>query len=189
MRSLIITQNITLDGSIEMLADWFDPQLQDDELNAEVRRQDETADALLLGRKTFEDFRAYWPNQTDDPTGITDYLNSVAKYVVSSTMDDPEWDNSTIVSGDLVEQVRSLKEAPGGDIVVTGSIALCHFLIAAELVDEYRLFIYPCVQGSGRRLFPEGTTMFGFTPAVAPRIFANGVTLARWTAPIEAHPR
>src|SRR5690348_6612694 len=119
MRSLIITQNATLDGSIEMLQDWFDPQAQDDELIAEVRRQDETADALLLGRKTFEDFRGYWPHQTDDPSGVADYINSVAKYVVSSTMTDPEWGNSSVLSGDPVTDVATLKEAPGGDIVVS----------------------------------------------------------------------
>ena len=99
MRKLVITQNITLDGSIEMLDDWFDPQLQDDDLLAETHRQDAESDALLLGRQTFEDFRSYWPNQSDDPTGITDYLNNVAKYVVSTTMTDPEWENSTVLGG------------------------------------------------------------------------------------------
>ena len=84
-----ITQNITLDGSIEMLDDWFDPQLQDEDLLEESHRQDAQADALLVGRQTFEDFRGYWPKQTDDATGVTDYLNQVAKYVVSSTMTDP----------------------------------------------------------------------------------------------------
>ena len=92
MRKLVITQNITLDGSIEMLDDWFDPLVQDDELLEETHRQDAEADAMLLGRQTFEDFRSYWPNQSDDQTGITEYLNDVAKYVVSTTMTDPEWD-------------------------------------------------------------------------------------------------
>ena len=90
MRKLVITQNITLDGSIEMLDDWFDPQSQDEDLLAESHRQDAQADALLLGRQTFEDFRGYWPKQTDDATGVTGYLNQVAKYVVSSTMTDPD---------------------------------------------------------------------------------------------------
>ena len=76
MRKLVITQNITVDGSVEMLDDWFDPQSQDDDLLAESHRQDAQADALLVGRRTFEDFRAYWPNQTDDATGVTDYLKS-----------------------------------------------------------------------------------------------------------------
>src|ERR1700742_2637701 len=98
MRQLVITENITLDGCIEMLDDWFDPQFQDDELLAETHRQDAESDALLLGRQTFEDFRSYWPNQIDDSTGITDYLNTVAKYVVSTTMTDPDWKNSTVLT-------------------------------------------------------------------------------------------
>jgi dihydrofolate reductase len=157
MRTLAITQNITLDGSIEMLGDWFDPQGQDtDDLLAEIRGQDERADAFLTGRQTFEDLRAYWPQQTEDPTGITAYLNQVRKYVVSSTLTEPGWEPTTVLSGDPVPQVRALKEEPGKDIVVTGSITLCHTLIAAGLVDEYRLFTYPVVQGRGRRLFPDG---------------------------------
>lgn len=100
-RTLAITQNITLDGSIEMLGDWFDPTdhsgADDSDLLEESHRQDRNADALLLGRQTFEDFRGYWPKQTDDTTGITDYLNRVRKYVVSSTMADPDWRNSTAV--------------------------------------------------------------------------------------------
>ena len=182
MRTLIITQNITLDGSIEMLeeAGWFDASAQDAELLAEMRRQQASADALLVGRQTFEDFRGFWPHQVDDRTGVTDYLNRVDKYVVSSTLTDPGWGNSTVLSGDPVEHTRRLKDADGEDIVVTGSITLCHALIAADLVDEYRLFIYPFVQGGGRRLFPDGRMMSGFTPVAAPMTFSSGVTLARW---------
>jgi dihydrofolate reductase len=109
-----------------------------------------------VGRRTFEDMRGYWPQLSDDPTGISDYLNRLQKYVVSSTMTDPQWQNSTVLSGDPVEEVRALREQPGQDIVVTGSITLCHTLIGAGLVDEYRLFVYPVVQGRGRRLFPDG---------------------------------
>jgi dihydrofolate reductase len=160
LRTLAITQNITVDGSIEMLGDWFDPQGQADidnsDLLEELHRQDSEADGFLVGRRTFEDLRGYWPEQSDDPTGISDYLNRVQKYVVSSTMTDPQWQNSTALSGDPVEEVRALKEQPGRDIVVTGSIRLCHTLIEAGLVDEYRLFVYPVVQGRGRRLFPDG---------------------------------
>ena len=131
MRKLVVTQNMTLDGSIEMLDDWFDPQLQDEELLAESHRQDSEADALLLGRQTFADFRAYWPAQTDDPGGIADYLNRVAKYVVSSTIDDPGWANSVVLRGDPIPHVEALKNQPGMDVVVTGSISLTHTLIAA----------------------------------------------------------
>jgi dihydrofolate reductase len=100
--------------------------------------------------------RGYWPEQTEDPTGVTAYLNDVRKYVVSSMINDPQWQNTTVLSGDPIQQVRALKEQQGQDIVITGSISLCHTLIEAGLVDEYRLFVYPVVQGRGRRLFPDG---------------------------------
>jgi dihydrofolate reductase len=114
------------------------------------------ADDNFVGRRTFEDLRSYWPKQTDGTTGVADYLNQVQKYVVSSTMTDPEWEPTFILSGDPVDEVQALKEQPGKDIVVTGSITLCHTLIEAGLVDEYRFFVYPVVQG---RLFPVGYEM------------------------------
>ena len=179
MRTLAITQNMTLDGSIEMLTDWFDPTVEASDLMAESHRQDAEADALLVGRQTFEDFRGFWPHQTDDATGVTDYLNTVDKYVVSSTMTDPEWQNSTVLSGDVVDQVTALKNADGKDIVVTGSIRLCHSLIGAGLVDEYRLFVYPTVQGSGRRLFPDGLEIPTLR-LVDTKSFELGVSLLRY---------
>jgi dihydrofolate reductase len=156
MRTLAITQNMSADGSIEFLGDWFDPTDQDEDLAAEIRRQSDTEDYMLLGRQTFTDFRGFWPHQTDDTTGITDYLNTVQKLVVSSTLGDPEWQNSTVLGADWLDRLRALKAEDGGDIVVTGSLTLCPTLIEAGLVDEYRLFVYPAVQGGGRRLFPEG---------------------------------
>ncbi|MGX9791748.1 dihydrofolate reductase family protein [Mycobacterium sp. MMS18-G62] len=182
MRKLVITENITLDGAIEMLDDWFDPQLQDPDLLEESHRQDGQSDALLLGRQTFDDFRGYWPKQTDDSTGVTDYLNKVAKYVVSSTMSDPQWQNSTVLAGDPVEHVTALKAQPGKDIVVTGSITLVHALIAADVVDEYRLFVYPAVQGRGRRLFPDSTVIPRLALAEPAKSFRSGVTLLRYAA-------
>jgi dihydrofolate reductase len=184
-RKLVITQNVTVDGSIEMLGDWFDPQGQGDvdssDLLAELHRQDATADAFLTGRQTFEDLRGYWPEQTDDRTGITDYLNRVHKYVVSSTMTDPQWENTTILSGDPVAEVRALKGAPGQDIVVTGSITLCHTLVRAGLVDEYRLFVYPVVQGRGRRLFPDGYELPRLR-LLESKSFRGGITYSRYAA-------
>jgi dihydrofolate reductase len=185
MRTLAITQNVTLDGSIEMLGDWFDPQGQADadqsDLLEELHRQDSTADGFLVGRKTFEDLRGYWPKQQDDPTGITAYLNQVQKYVVSSTLTDPQWQNSTILSGDPVTEVRALKDRPGQDIVVTGSITLCHALINAGLVDEYRLFVYPVVQGRGRRLFPDGYELPRLRLLEA-KSFRGGITFSRYAS-------
>jgi dihydrofolate reductase len=184
-RTLAITQNLTLDGSIEMLGDWFDPQGQADvdqsDLLEELHRQDSAADALLVGRQTFEDLRGYWPKQENDATGITAYLNQVQKYVVSSTLTDPQWDNSTILSGDPVAEVRALKERPGQDIVVTGSITLCHALIPAGLVDEYRLFVYPLVQGRGRRLFPDGYELPSLR-LLESKAFRGGIAYLRYAA-------
>lgn len=185
MRTLAIAQNITVDGSIEMLGEWFDPQGQADvdnsDLLAVLHSHSSAADAFLVGRQTFEDLRGYWPEQTDDATGVTAYLNQVRKYVVSSTLTDPKWQHSTVLAGDPVEAVRALKDKPGRDIVVTGSISLCHTLIAAGLVDEYRLFVYPVVQGAGRRLFPDGFQAPKLR-LVEGQIFQSGITYARYAA-------
>lgn len=182
MRTVAITQNITLDGSIEFLGSWFDPGTADDQTDQleELQRQQDRSDGLLLGRRTFEDFRGYWPRQTDDTTGVTAHLNRVEKYVVSSTLTDPEWENTTVLPGDPVGHVQALKEQEGRDIVVTGSIGLCHALIAAGVVDEYRLFAYPAVQGRGRRLFPEGYE--ADLRLAEARSFRSGVTYARYTS-------
>lgn len=183
MRTLAITQNITVDGSIEMLGDWFDPQGQGGEdptdLLEVMQQEGRDSDALLVGRRTFEDMRGYWPEQTDDKTGVADHLNQVHKYVVSATMVDPDWQNSTVLSGDPVEQVRGLKEKPGKDIVLTGSISLCHPLIEAGLVDQYRLFFYPVVQGRGRRMFPDGFELPELK-LLGTETFRCGITYARY---------
>jgi dihydrofolate reductase len=182
VRKLVVTQNITVDGSIEMLGDWFDPQGQGDQadLVEELRRQDSSSDAFVTGRHTFEALRGYWPQQSEDTTGISEYLNTVHKYVVSSTMTDPQWQNSTVLAGDPAREIGALKEQPGQDIVVTGSIRLCHTLIAAGLVDEYRLFVYPIIQGRGRRLFPDGFELP--LTLLEERGFSGGVILSRYAA-------
>ena len=112
MRTLVITENVTADGSIELLSDWFDPQAQaaDDmaDLHEELQRQGSQSDAFLVGRHTFEQLRSYWPAQTDDKTGVTDYLNQVDKYVVSTTMTEPGWQNTTVLADDPVQQVTEL---------------------------------------------------------------------------------
>lgn len=173
---LVITQNVTVDGAVEMLDNWFDPSDQDPELAAEMRRQDEACDAVLLGRQTFEDFRGYWPDQVGtDTTGVADQLNRVAKFVITTTLTEPEWQNTTLLAGDPVEEVRGLKRLEGRDIVLTGSITLAHLVIAEGLVDEYRMFVYPAVQGRGRRFFPEGFS--GRLELVECRRFGSGVSL------------
>ena len=151
MRDLIVTQNVTVDGVIEA-GDWFGPADGGPAVLDAQREHMTRADAFLAGRVTFEQMRGYWPTQTDDPTGIAAYLNQVQKYVVSSTLHEPGWESTTILRG--LDDVRRLKDSTGGEIVCTGSIDITHQLLAADLVDELRLFIYPTVVGTGRRLFP-----------------------------------
>jgi dihydrofolate reductase len=158
MRKLVVTENITVDGVIDLSGGWFDPlnDVDQSDITAATTEHREAADALLVGRNTFESFREFWPHVTDDPTGVSDYLNAVDKYVVSGTLDDPGWENSTILRGPVAEEVQTLKEAPGRDIVATGSIPLVRALIAEGLVDEFRLFVFPVVVGRGARLFESG---------------------------------
>ena len=179
---MAITQNITVDGSIEFLDSWFDPTSQDDELVSEINRQSAEEDVLLLGRRTFVELRSFWPEQTGDETGIAAHLDRVAKYVVSSTLAEPGWRNSTVLGpGDWLDRVAALKEQDGGDIVATGSITLCSALVTTGLVDEYRLFVHPVVQGRGRRLFPAGMPGSRLSLATS-RTFPSGVVLLTYAA-------
>jgi dihydrofolate reductase len=184
MRELIVTENITVDGVIDMAKGWFDPAgppgVDTSDLQQVLREQGAASDALLLGRQTFEDFRGYWPLQTDDTTGTTDYLNQVAKYVVSSTLQDPEWENTTVLRGDPIEEVRALKAMPGDlDIIATGSMQLVTALVASGLVDEYRLFVYPFVAGEGQRLFADATEL-GALRLVEAQSYRSGVVQLRY---------
>lgn len=181
MGTIVVTENATLDGVIEQVGDWFSPAggdtgTDDSDIVATLREQMRTQAALLLGRKTFESFRGYWPAQTGDTTGIRAHLNRVSKYVLSSTLDEPAWENTTVIRGELVEQVRALKARVGGEIGVTGSITLVHGLMAAALVDEYRLFVYPLTAGRGRRLF-EDTPNVRRLELVQAKPYRSGVVL------------
>jgi dihydrofolate reductase len=110
------------------------------------------SDALLLGRVTYEGFAEAWPSRTGE---FADKFNSMPKFVVSTTLEEAEWNNSTLIKGDVAEEVSKLKQQPGGDILVNGSAQLVHALMEHDLVDEYRLMVFPVVLGSGKRLFPD----------------------------------
>ena len=159
-RQLVITQNITLDGVVENDGTWFNPTEDSDrgrDLAAVTAEHAADSDAFLVGRTTFEEMRAFWPQQRDDPTGVTDHLNQVAKYVVSSHLQDPGWPGTSVLRGGnaVPDEIHALTDAPGRDIVVTGSLTLTSQLLREDLVDELRLFVYPVVLGHGRRLFPQ----------------------------------
>jgi dihydrofolate reductase len=178
---LVVTQNMTIDGRIEFLDPWFDPSPQDQDvadLHEEMDRQGDACAGMLLGRRTFEEFRGYWPDHEDEPAGAS--LARLQKYVVSRTLGDPGWQNSTVLAGEPLDEVRSLKESGDGDLVVTGSITLTHAILAAGLVDELRLFVYPAIQGRGRGLTSDGSALADLTPLESRR-FRGGVTLLRYS--------
>jgi dihydrofolate reductase len=184
MRDLIVTENMTLDGVAETTADWFDPAGADPDVDLSdvveaLRVQREAADAFLVGRQTFEDLRGYWKQRAGDTTGISAYLDAVDKYVVSRTLDEPDWEPTTVLRGPLEEEIGALKAAPGKDIVTTGSLSLVRALGAAGLVDEYRLFVYPVVRGKGRRLFAD-TEELTRLKLVDTQPFRSGLVLLRY---------
>ena len=177
-RKLVVTENMSANGVIEFLDPWFDPGDQTDtgDILDVMREQMAAEGALLLGRRTFEDFRGYWPLQADDRTGSAAHLNRVPKYVLSSTLSDPGWENTTVLTGSLVDEVRALKANGDGEVGVTGSISVVHALLGTDLVDEVRLFVYPVLTSRGRNLVPDGLTMQGLTLRES-RSFRSGVVL------------
>jgi dihydrofolate reductase len=173
---IVLTENCTADGVIDMAAGWFDPGEQDDEqLVAETQAQMREQDALLVGRSTFEALRGYWPKQTDDTTGITDHLNRVQKYVLSTTLEDPEWEPTTILR--TLDEVQALRDGPG-TLGVTGSISVVQQLVAADMIDEYRLYVYPVLVGPGAGILPAGGRLDLDLVQATP--FPSGVTQLRY---------
>jgi dihydrofolate reductase len=162
MAKIIISENVTLDGVVQdptgdegfRVGGWFGQvENLDREEWARVELDEALgAEALLLGRRTYEFFAARWPTRSGQ---WADRLNTLPKYVVSATLQDPTWNNSTILTGDVIRQVSTLRRKVNGDIVVYGSFQLVHTLIEHDLVDELRLMIYPFVLGAGERLFGE----------------------------------
>ena len=168
MRKIIVGEFITLDGVIQapggadedtddgfVHGGWTHPYWHDD-IGAHFFEAFTQADALLLGRKTWQIHGgAFEPMAAGDPFG--DAMNGIQKYVVSATLKSAAaWRNSTLINGRVVEQVRELKEQPGKDILIDGSSVLLHTLIENDLIDAYKLHVYPLVLGGGKRLFPEG---------------------------------
>jgi dihydrofolate reductase len=160
MRKIIATEFISLDGVVESANEWIGPYF-DDAIGREIGATMAGSDALLLGRVTYQEFIPFWAGKTgdDDPTAAH---MSKPKYVVSTTLENTDdWRNSTLVTGDVVKHLTRLKEQPGKDIGVTGSVTLVRSLLRDGLLDELSLLQFPIVLGTGKRLFPEGTDRAG----------------------------
>lgn len=168
MRKVIVTMFLSLDGVMEEPA-WTVPYWSDE--IAKFKADEMSAsDALLLGRVTYQGFAAAWPGRTDPGA---DQMNNLPKYVVSTTLDTVEWNNSRLIKENVAEEIARLKQAEGAAILVYGSGELVQTLIAHDLVDEYRLLIYPVVLGSGKRLFKDGSQTI--LKLVESQTFTSGV--------------
>lgn len=156
LRKLVVSEWVTLDGvfDADSMKEWFEPYDSPDRQEY-IKENVLTSDAFLVGRVTYEMLAAYWPNQKNNFAGIADRLNSAPKYVVSSTLKKAEWNNSTIINEDVVEEITKLKQQPGQDILMFGSATLVESLMEANLIDEYRLLVHPIIMGSGKNFFRE----------------------------------
>jgi dihydrofolate reductase len=160
MGKIVVSENVTLDGVIQdpagdegfRVGGWVGLIKNSPQLNKLALDEALGAEALLLGRRSYEWFATRWPSRSGE---LADRLNSLPKYVVSSTLEHPSWNNSAVLSGDVVTEVSKLKQELTGEIVVPGSFQLVHTLIEHDLADELRLKVFPVVLGAGERLFGE----------------------------------
>lgn len=184
MRKLIVSEFVSLDGVMEApgpdgsgfaYEGWTVPYVCDEFMKFK-REELFAGGALLLGRITYDGFAAAWPKMNQDDFGQR--MNSLPKYVVSSTLQSADWQNSHVVSGDVATEVTKLKAQDGQDVLVFGSGQLLQTLIVENLVDEYRLLVYPVVLGTGKKLFRDGTHTELKLMEVQP--FPTGTTLLRY---------
>jgi dihydrofolate reductase len=181
MSKLIVSEFVTLDGVIEApggepthrhsgwVIDFVGPEQQQYKLDEVLE-----AESLLIGRVTYEVFAEAWPERDGE---FADKMNSMPKYVVSSTLSEPlEWSNASLIGGDVPAEVARLKRGDGAPILVAGSQTLVHSLIANDLVDEYRLMVFPVLIGGGKRLFPDSDEKRGLE-LVDTRAFDSGVVV------------
>jgi dihydrofolate reductase len=180
MRKLIVTEFISLDGVMEAPggeqgyahAGWVG-RLFSDELGAYKLDEQNAAEVLLLGRVTYESFYGAWPNRDD---AMADKINTMTKVVVSTTLGSSDWHDTSVISHDVAQAIADLKAQDGGPILVAGSRTLAQFLLAAGLVDQLNLQVFPFILGSGARLFPETDAMTELE-LVASRTISSGVVL------------
>ena len=159
MRKLVVSAWITLDGifDADTMAQWYTP-FDSEARQTYIREGIFACDALLFGRTTYEMLAPYWSSLHNNEMGVAGKLNSAPKYVVSSSLKKADWNNTTIIGGDVVAEITRLKEQPGTEIQIEGSALLVESLMAADLIDEYRFLVHPIIAGKGKRFFKEDMT-------------------------------
>ena len=180
MGKIVVTEFMSMDGIVEdpggaedyEHSGWSFRIDRGDEGNQFKLDETMATDALLLGRITYQGFADAWPSRTGE---FADKFNSMPKFVVSTTLDEPEWNNTTVITGDVANKVASLKDQFANDIVVHGSPTLVNTLKEHDLVDEYRLMVFPVVLGKGKRLFTDGGDLVNLTLTDAKQVGSEGV--------------
>jgi dihydrofolate reductase len=152
LRKVIASEFISLDGVVESPDRWQLPYFSD-EMGEAVGAAMATSDAMLLGRVTYQEFESFFPGVSSEDQPFADYMNNTPKFVVSTTLEEAEWNNSTLIKEKVAGEITELKHQPGKDIAISGSITLVQSLLREDLLDELRLMVHPVVVGSGKRLF------------------------------------
>jgi dihydrofolate reductase len=173
MRKITAGLFVSLDGVMESPEKWHFPYFNDEMAEA-VGAAMAATDAMLLGRVTYQEFASYWPGVSSEDQPFADHMNNTPKYVVSTTLSKAEWQNSTLINGNIAEEITKLKQQPGKNIGITGSATLVQSLLQEDLLDELGLMIHPVVVGTGRRLFKEGGDQKGLK-LVDSKTFSTGV--------------
>jgi dihydrofolate reductase len=174
---LVATEYVSLDGVFEEPGHWSGPWFN--EQAAQFKWNElQASDALLLGRQTYEGFAAALPSMKDEG-GFADKMNSMPKYVVSSTLDRVDWPGSILVKGDVAEEVRQLKQEPGQDLLLSGSAQLFNAMAQANLIDQYRFMLHPVILGKGKRLFSEGEEQRALTLTHS-ETFRSGIVILEY---------
>ncbi len=175
---VVVTEFLSLDGVMEAPEKWSVPYW-DDAIGEFKTRELFASDAHLLGRVTYETFAASWPSRTGE---LADRMNALPKYVVSTTLENPEWVDSHLIKENVAERISELKQQPGRNLLVAGSCTLVQSLMQHGLVDEFHLLVYPLVLGSGKRLFAEGSP--ANLKLVESKPFSSGVVLLTYRSAV-----
>jgi dihydrofolate reductase len=178
MGKIISNFFMSLDGVVEGPDKWHMPYFND-EMGAAIGRGMDANKAMLMGRVLYDEWAEYWPSQNENEEPIAGFMNNHPKYVVSNSLETADWNNTTIVSGDVAKQLQDIKDRTDGDIVITGSATLVRSLLADGLLDELRLLVHPIAVGHGARLFEDTATHP--LKLVSHEVFSTGVLNLTYT--------